>query len=48
LSACEIVVGSGGASMAGITWGAQEHIEKKTSETILDYARKSGMNGNRV
>lgn len=47
LTSCEIViVGSGGASAIGTTWGAQEDIEKKISGAILDCAKKLGMKGN--
>jgi hypothetical protein len=44
LNSCEIIiVGAGGATAVGITWGAQKDIEKKMSEAILDYARNLGM-----
>ena len=45
-TACEIViVGSGGASMIGRTWGAQKDIEEKISRVILDHAQKLNMKG---
>ena len=47
-TACEIViVGSGGASMIGGTWGAHKDIEKKISKVILDHAQKLNMKGDR-
>jgi hypothetical protein len=47
LTSCEIViVGYGGASAIGTTWGAQKDIEKKLSEAILDCAKKLDMKGN--
>jgi hypothetical protein len=43
---CEIVlVGAGWATALGITWGAQQDVEKKIAERILDYAEKAGMKG---
>ncbi len=43
---CEIIiVGSGGASALGITWGAQKDIEKKIAEIILKYVEETGMKG---
>jgi hypothetical protein len=41
---CEItIVGSGGASAIGVTWGAQKDVEEKISKAILDCANKLGM-----
>lgn len=46
LDSCEIVVvGSGGASAIGITWGAHKDIEKKVAEGILKYVKKIGIKG---
>lgn len=43
LNSCEItIVGSGGASAIGITWGAHKNIENKVAEGILNYAKKMG------
>lgn len=43
---CEVViVGSGGASMLGVTWGAQKDIEKKISDAVLSHVAKIGMKG---
>lgn len=43
-TSCEItVVGSGGATAVGITWGAHGDMEKKVSKTILDYAKQLEM-----
>ena len=43
---CEIVlVGAGWASALGITWGAQEDVEKKIAERISDCAERAGMKG---
>jgi hypothetical protein len=43
---CEVViVGSGGASMLGVTWGAQKDIEKKISYVVLNHVAKIGMKG---
>jgi hypothetical protein len=43
---CEIViVGSGGASALGTTWGAQKDIEKKTADIILKHVKETGMKG---
>lgn len=45
-NSCEIVVvGSGGATLVGVTWGAHKDIEKKISKAVLDYAKKLGMKG---
>jgi len=47
LTSCEIIiVGSGGASAIGTTWGAQQDIEKKISGAILDCTKKLEMKGN--
>lgn len=44
LDSCEIViVGSGGASGLGTTWGAHKDIEKKVSNAILEYVNEVGM-----
>jgi hypothetical protein len=43
-NSCEIViVGSGGASAIGITWGAQKDIENKISNAILKHVEEIGM-----
>jgi hypothetical protein len=45
-SSCEItIVGSGGASAVGITWGAHKDIEKKLAENILKHAKEIEMKG---
>jgi hypothetical protein len=45
-SLCEIaIVGSGGASAVGITWGAHKDIEKKVAENILKHVKEIGMKG---
>ena len=46
---CEIViVGSGGASALGVTWGAQKDIENKISNIILKHAEETGMKGHTI
>lgn len=46
LDSCEIVVvGSGGATALGITWGAQKDIEEKIVKQILKFAEEAGMKG---
>jgi len=46
LDSCEIaIVGSGGASAIGITWGAHKDVEKKIAESILKYCEKIGAKG---
>lgn len=49
LNSCEIIiVGSGGASLLGVTWGAQRDIERKISSAILHFATKAGMSARQV
>jgi len=46
LDSCEMfVVGSGGATALGITWGAQKDFEKKIAKHILEFAEEAGMKG---
>jgi len=40
-----VIVGSGGASMLGVTWGAQKDIEEKISHAVLYRVAKIGMKG---
>ncbi len=43
---CEIIiVGSGGATALGITWGAQKDLEKKLAEAILESVKQLDMKG---
>ncbi len=43
-----IIVGSGGATALGITWGAQTDIENKISDIILKHAQEIGMKGYKI
>jgi hypothetical protein len=46
---CEIViVGSGGATALGVTWGAQKDIEKKIADIILKHVEKTGMKAHSI
>lgn len=43
-----IIVGSGGASALGTTWGAHKDIENKIASAILDFAKETGMKAHQV